>query len=898
MAARLRECRFRPHKLIARQVPDAIIEAPLCGVTAARRDTFLYVDMQKLSELKWAISVLPSADVALDAIKNVLPSALLIGGGVAGAKHLVSNYRSNKKDEEIDSEKNKNVLVVRIPRKTASSVWDGGLRSGTAILGTLGGYSLVDSLINRKRVENKEEELNRLKDEYSRLLGASMIKRSSTEALNLPDFPAITGLCMEFLEQRDGAMLKKADVAKDFIGIPLTLAAISGIISHNWMYKKQKELEKMHTAEKPSPPKQIRFETYDPDQDPDEEASDNAMKIAADGDHKKILSSSGIGSALGDYIYPFDSYRAGKAKGMATATGEKEEDIPLEIRYPKSTVYRDFLLGLLSGGVVGGAGGAIGGTLIAPDKPSGQPLPTGTIAGGTYGMALGAAAGGLIGAIRNAVKRHRYIKEIAKRYDETPEEQRKLNVRDADQSVWRDVLLPFGGFHRKGQREVFRDITEGTKMTERAPVLESSTIPATILTEGYGAIPLGMAAGLMTNENTGLSDFRKKFGGVSCQKNGKLFSDTLIARDAKTGEIYGKLKVPKNWFLGSVAGAAAGAFTGAVAGGVAFPNTGDKDNQASRNLTFRAGITLGGALPILKHMIEERRFQNSMDSVMKKFYGSRGISLEDKDPDEMEKIFVKNIQFIEEGNPALSTLPSDVASHLNKKSGNAMKIAADAHELIDMEYPHRKAPQAMPEPLTLMRGLKFINAGAYKPPFIMAGYPRQIWANIAGGDAGSFVKPEDWGSRGMELRTQEPNNLAFLKDPYEWLMPFLRLGSTTKSQQPPKASPQDKGGSSHLNKKGNVELLAFLGPSAAMGSDAVKESEEDRKKRLRSEELEKIRKGTQSIDVAPGVQKVISGDNVVELEAQDPEAKKLLAANASRIRQLIGAFESTSPDLR
>lgn len=101
-----------------------------------------------------------------------------------------------------------------------------------------------------------------------------------------------------------------------------------------------------------------------------------------------------------------------------------------------------------------------------------------------------------------------------------------------------------------------------------------------------------------------------------------------------------------------------------------------------------------------------------------------------------------------------------------------------------------------------------------------------------------------------------------------------------------------------MNKKGNVELLAFLGPSAAMGSDAVKESEEDRKKRLRSEELEKIRKGTQSIDVAPGVQKVISGDNVVELEAQDPEAKKLLAANASRIRQLIGAFESTSPDLR
>lgn len=147
--------------------------------------------------------------------------------------------------------------------KDRASLLDASIATGLVGGGLLGGYSLVNSILRRRRKENLERQLASAKEEYSTLLGRTLSK-TAEETECLERFPAIHGFLGEFVSVSNGskeAEFKEADLSSGMLllGSPGALATISGIVAHKWMYNRQKELERLYTTKKPEPPKQIRL---------------------------------------------------------------------------------------------------------------------------------------------------------------------------------------------------------------------------------------------------------------------------------------------------------------------------------------------------------------------------------------------------------------------------------------------------------------------------------------------------------------------------------------------------------------------------------------------------------------------------------------------------------------
>ena len=130
---------------------------------------------------------------------------------------------------------------------------------------------------------NKKERISRIKGELEeKYSGVKNAGRPMVLEGGLDWKPmSLTPKDMDFLEAKHAAAREIAlafGVPPMLLGIPGGLGVLSAIAAHKWVYNRQKELEAMHTASKPSPPRQIRLQAVPPpgaEQDDDQPLSVN-----------------------------------------------------------------------------------------------------------------------------------------------------------------------------------------------------------------------------------------------------------------------------------------------------------------------------------------------------------------------------------------------------------------------------------------------------------------------------------------------------------------------------------------------------------------------------------------------------------------------------------------------
>ena len=158
------------------------------------------------------------------------------------------------------------------------SLMDAAAITGIVGGGLMGGYSLVNHLMRERKKKALTEQLAQAKNEYATMLGQTLSKTASTDGLT--EFPLIHGILQDFALSRADDSQKNASTSSGMLllGIPGGLGVLSAIAAHKWVYNRQKELEAMHTASKPSPPRQIRLQAVPPpgaEQDDDQPLSVN-----------------------------------------------------------------------------------------------------------------------------------------------------------------------------------------------------------------------------------------------------------------------------------------------------------------------------------------------------------------------------------------------------------------------------------------------------------------------------------------------------------------------------------------------------------------------------------------------------------------------------------------------
>lgn len=160
---------------------------------------------------------------------------------------------------------------------------------------------------------------------------------------------------------------------------------------------------------------------------------------------KDILNLDGVGGLLADYPATMHANRVGRATAMAKAIGYDKSEIPTTLAHPMKTD----LLATLLGGVPGAlAGAALGGQ-------------SGSMDSARIGGTAGGIAGSLLGVLIKRKMARDEMRRISEEFDNHPVE--GTFPESAETSTLRSLLLPYGGFHSKGESDTARFLGGRTK---------------------------------------------------------------------------------------------------------------------------------------------------------------------------------------------------------------------------------------------------------------------------------------------------------------------------------------------------------------------------------------------------------------------------------------------------
>lgn len=200
-------------------------------------------------------------DMVLDRLKRHALPAAGIGASAAAIAHLLSLRQQAEKQNQ--QNKSPDELIIEIPEKTAESAgqyfWDAPLAVGSSVAGTALGYAVVNSILQKRRKQQLNNELDLLKNQYSSYLSKD-ISSDSKEA----NFPCISGLVFSLTEKvnnvapeahRKQATLKLIKEAKDNAPAPETIgtlltsmptlaALLTGAVAHKLYYDKEKNFDR------------------------------------------------------------------------------------------------------------------------------------------------------------------------------------------------------------------------------------------------------------------------------------------------------------------------------------------------------------------------------------------------------------------------------------------------------------------------------------------------------------------------------------------------------------------------------------------------------------------------------------------------------------------------------
>jgi len=230
-----------------------------------------------------------TVDMVLDRLKRHALPAAGIGASAAAIAHLLSLRQQASKQNE--QNKSPDELVIEVPEKTAESAgqyfWDAPLAVGSTAAGATMGYAVVNSILQKRRQQQLNKQLDSLKNEYSSYLSKD-ISSDSKEA----NFPCISGLVFSLTEtvNKAGAephrkqavlnLIKVASTGPETIGTLLTSlptlgALLAGVVTHKMYYDKEKNFERGIEKEEASnaqiAPKLIKIVTKKNTQNTDSE---------------------------------------------------------------------------------------------------------------------------------------------------------------------------------------------------------------------------------------------------------------------------------------------------------------------------------------------------------------------------------------------------------------------------------------------------------------------------------------------------------------------------------------------------------------------------------------------------------------------------------------------------
>lgn len=207
------------------------------------------------------------------------PSAFLAGAGLASLSYIgsrISKYLKEKKDNEEAEKGSSDILEVEIPTvvKKAEDTpnnYPGGtfMHNPLAILSStiaaVLGYKAVKSVTNSYEKEESSKKLEEAKKEYSDALSTSIL--SSKEAI-MKSFSAIDGLVDGIVKEIKMNKVATNKVIDNALSLPFTLAALSSIVAHNYVYNQEEE-KREKDYKKPKPPVSIRLvsKPVDPEED-------------------------------------------------------------------------------------------------------------------------------------------------------------------------------------------------------------------------------------------------------------------------------------------------------------------------------------------------------------------------------------------------------------------------------------------------------------------------------------------------------------------------------------------------------------------------------------------------------------------------------------------------------
>ena len=270
--------------------------------------------------------LMPSPAEAMTVAKEYGPKAVAYGGGLAALKYILSQVHDQKKvQEDADKREQSHGLVVSIPQKTASPMemvnpedanatvaaatdavkklpppyekqqatsatptpsipWHDSMVLATLMGGGYLGYKGLSSILDAHRKAEKHRQLEAARQQYSSLLSDTL---SGVKQASLPEFPAfegmIQGLTQSVTGQRKIADPEQLSQLALVGGIPLSIALLSAIAGHSYVYNKEKQFDESFRQKKISPPKSIRIVTEQPEAagPGEKEEQDDALKVAS-----------------------------------------------------------------------------------------------------------------------------------------------------------------------------------------------------------------------------------------------------------------------------------------------------------------------------------------------------------------------------------------------------------------------------------------------------------------------------------------------------------------------------------------------------------------------------------------------------------------------------------------
>lgn len=219
-------------------------------------------------------------DMVLDRLKRHALPAAGIGASAAAIAHLLSLKQQAQKQNE--QNKSPDQLIIEVPEKTAESggqyFWDAPLAVGSTATGATLGFAIVNSILQKRRQKQLNNELDSVKDQYSSYLSKD-ISSDSKEA----NFPCISGLVFSLTEKvnkvaaenyRKEAVLNLIKTANNpspetigtlLTSLPTLGALLAGVVTHKLYYDKEKDfqrgLEKEEASNTEIAPKLIKIVT-------------------------------------------------------------------------------------------------------------------------------------------------------------------------------------------------------------------------------------------------------------------------------------------------------------------------------------------------------------------------------------------------------------------------------------------------------------------------------------------------------------------------------------------------------------------------------------------------------------------------------------------------------------